>query len=434
MNGLRRCALATALVVLAPATALHAEPWQVERIPGKPGHPDVVLAPRAAPTATLVVRFRTGAYDDGQRYGLTRLSQHAVIDANPALGDAWHRDLYAQAATLTLRTGVRQSLFILEAPAASFDALATRLLQALLKPKLGKAGFEKARRHTLDDEVASGGLDDMLSFVAGQLIITAVSAEGGDYRNPLYGDRASVAELSLRDVEKHVQRHFTPANATVVVAGSFSSPAVKKALASASGGTRRELERIPPLGLPKEFERYALREVHLHAQLVDLDGAEQVAAARVLEALVWDRMMWRLRRRGVTYTPMTTLVLREWLDFLAIVVPVSNSRERGIRVEPLLRGYLQEIREGKVTDEEFFRNRDHAVHTLEEVDHEPTPLALALMEGAGRHELHSREVAEAARGLSRERFVELVKPWLADDHAVNFLFGRSRAHYKREPR
>lgn len=171
--------------------------------------------------------------------------------------------------------------------------------------------------------------------------------------------------------------------------------------------------------------------MHLHAQVLQLASAKDVAVARVLESLVFDRMMWRLRYQGVTYGPSVMVLPFDWLDLLVIFVPVSSSRARGVRVEPLLRQYLDQLLVD-VPDEEYIAARDHVVGSMLQANTQPQLLAAQLMRKNRRVMWHDEQVLNAVRGLSKEDFLSGIRRWLGPERSINFLFGRGRAQYKRK--
>jgi predicted Zn-dependent peptidase len=424
-------ALALALSSIGAERAQAAE-VVLEAQDASQGKPALILAPRDTSLGILFVRFHVGSFDDDQEYGRTRFTQRALVDANSALGASFLEDVYAANATLELRTGLRECAFVLTAPKASFSKLATRLLDGLTSPRLDKKRFDRARRLTLDDQHIGGGLDAIISMVAGEVLLTEVSKGGGDYRNPPLGDRASVAELKPADLERHAATFFVPANASIAAVGPLDKK-LNKALQKLRGGKRNEVKRGDTAGLPRELERYAPREMHLHAQVLELTSTKDVAVARVLEALVYDRMMWRLRWKGVTYGPYVGVHPFDWLDLLVIFVPVSNSRERGVRVEPLLREYLDQLIVD-VKDEDFIASREHVVGRMLQIDNRPGELAEALMRGNRRVSWHDDEVLAATRALTKEDFLAAVRQWLGPERSINYLFGRSRAKNERRAR
>lgn len=414
------------LAALAAPSAVNAASFDSRTERRSAAHPRLVLAPRITPTATLRVVFHTGAADDGQQAGITRLGQHMLLEGNKrGAPEALHRKLYAASATLTVETTVRQAIFELTAPRGRFDALALEVLDLLFRPKLSEAGLSRARALTLADELESGGTEELVSFVASRLVLEG-TADGGDYNTPRYGDAEVVSGLGFEQVQRHVSQKLTPANATVIVAGAFDEKRFKKALSRWRGGRARPFDRpvVAPY-LPLAAERYAPREVHLHAQLLDLQSPEDAAAARLLTAVLEERVMWELRKKGVTYSTAALAVLREWADLIVVVVPVGEAKEVVVEVE--LRKLLDELALGHFLGEEFERNKAYVLAELERIDGDPLLLARELSMAPERVPWFAPTTAAALKRLSQARFVQIVSPWLAKKRSISVLFGRSRA-------
>lgn len=420
---------ALALWCILPAASAFSTTLAVDEYAAENQKPAVFVAPRDASVGTLFVRFHVGAFDDDQDYGRTRLTQRALIDANKVLGQDFLQDLYAAHATLELRTGARACAFVLTAPKAALNPLGRRLLKGLFSPRIDARKLDRARRLTLDDQVLQDGVSHLISLTAGEILLSEVSPKGGDYRNPVYGDRASVVALKRSDVLEHVGRYFAPANASIAAVGPVDDK-LTATLKRLRGGRRHAVDRGDTASLPRTLERRSRREMHLHAQVLDLTSPQDVAAARVLEALVHDRIMWRLRQKGVTYGPYVAIHPFDWLDLLVIFVPVSRSRERGVRVEPLLREYLDQILI-QVKDEEFMAGRDYVISQMPQIDQQPVALAEAIMRRNRRIPWHHDDVLTATRALTKEDFLRTIRQWLAPEKSINTLFGRSRAEYKK---
>ncbi len=410
--------IAAAIVASLVTPPAAAAPFAVEEGERKDAGARVLLAPREAHDAVMVVSFAVGAVDDGIQSGLTRLTQHMLIDGNarePA--GRLRQDLYAAAATLDVTTEVRRSTFRLRAPRRSFDALATRLLAALFAPKLEARSLPRCKRLTLNDEMPAAGRDDLLSFLAGSLILAGGGgASGQDFTNHPYGDADVIPRLGFADVEQHVLSKLTPANATIVVTGSFDAAKLERAIQAYQGGVQRPPRRPEALAsLPLELERKAPREVYVQAHVIGLERAEQAAAARLLAAILEERLQARLRKKGVSYELDVYVVRREWLDLLVIEVPVGAGRGVGLDTE--LRALAGGVRDGSFLPGEFERNKRFAVAAMQRDDEVSARLADALLDGGGAP-WHSEEVLTALGGLSQAAFLGHARAWLDDKRTV----------------
>ena len=394
-------------------------------------HPRLVLAPRDAADATIVVVFDTGSIDDRLTSGVTRVTQHALLHAN--LADdclSFQREVFGAGGNLQVQTEVREASFVLTVPRADFPTLAPRFLKLLLSPKLDKKGFERAVRLTLNDELESGGMGDLFSFIASSVILVEGGEGGGDYNTPPYGEPETVRTLNFKDVQRQVAERFAPANATVVVTGGFAPKTVGPWLAKVSGGKARRSSTRPDIEgfLPMRFDRWSPRELHLRAQVVTLSSPRRVAAAHVLPLVLNDATFTTLRPKGLTYTPMAAPVVKPWLDFSLLVVPVANAED--VAVEPILDDLVGAIRDGKLTDAEYESHRAFALAEIRRADRDSALLAEALATGTGRVEWHTPEMVAALRAMTKEDFLATVKPWLDKTATIKFRFGKAQPKAK----
>ncbi|MEW5851361.1 MAG: insulinase family protein [Myxococcota bacterium] len=420
-------ALAVSLAALCFLGASSPGPFHVETTQKSPAHPRVILAHRATPDATLSIIFNAGSLDDGVASGITRLSQHMLLEAN-ATADCrqFHQDVYESAATLSVETTTRTASFTLTGDREHFPALAQRLLRLVLSPKLVAKGLGRAKRLTLNDELVGGSMNDLLRFIAASVILEGAE-DGADYASSPYGDPLVVRDLTLADVTKHVAKRFSPANATVIATGAFDRELIEGTVATLSGGKARgafKRSNIKPM-LPMRFDKMMRRELHMQVQLMELETPRQVAAARILAPLLNDHIMWRLREQGITYSTMTFPAVQEWLDFVVMVVPVANAQD--VRVDKMLADWLGKIREGSLDDAEYDASRSWAISEMHRADGESAALAGELTVGLGRVRWFEPAVEAELRTLTKAQFLETVKPWLEPNSSITFVFGRRDA-------
>jgi predicted Zn-dependent peptidase len=419
MGGTSRCARgrtsakATAWLALALcATAARGAPLGVEALPAPSGRPRILLAVRAGPSATLRLSFAAGSADDGESPGLAHLAQHALVSANARLDEEdFHRALWGAGASLQLEVGQRETTFTLSAPRRDLVPLARRLLPALLAPRLTAARLPvAAARAVLDLGSEDGGL---LGLLAG------LAARDRRQASPPAGARAVLESLDLPDVLAFVERHFTPGNATVVVAGAFERAEVVALLAGWRGGQRAPIGRLD-LELPTSRRLVGQRELHLLAHPVRLESARDVAAVRVASQLL-EGALWRdFREAGFGYSFQVEVLRSDWLDALAIVLPAHDAGG-GDDLGPRLRAAVAGLRDGTFAPAELERGRSAALAALEREDRTPEALAQALASGGTRW--HGPEVAAALRALDREGLLTAIRGWLDPASSVYLYLG-----------
>jgi predicted Zn-dependent peptidase len=410
----QRLALSALLALsLASATA-HAKPFGITKVRTKRGAARLVVAPRATELSSLVIRCAAGSCEDGIRAGATRLAQRAMIDCNKREPDgAFRRDLYAAAGELEIETGVRESAFVLLAPRASFDDLAQRLLALVMDPDIDARAFARCRTLALRDTLAYGSRGDLEARMAGALFLAPRgSPNGADFRNPPYGDPDVIKKLKPKAIDRHIGRWLAPSNATVIATGRVNVAGLKAALAKHRGGKRNVVRRLAPSGeLPTTLRAFAAREVGYHAQLVTLVNAEQTAAARVLAAILEERLS-----AGVSARAQVFVLARPWGAAVVVELPGGDGIED-------VRAAVEALADGRFGDDEMTRNLDFVRRALGRVDAQPRPLARALQRGVDAGDWHSAKVVDALDGMTEAKFLSVAREWLRPDRGVSARFG-----------
>jgi predicted Zn-dependent peptidase len=377
-----------------------------EVVPAKDHRPQVVLAPRSVPTATMRIVFPVGGFDDDTSPGLTRLAQHALIEAGKVRYEKLVLQLAAADASLSLDTEVRQCGFTLTAPAADFEPLAREVAELVLAPRLSEDTFPDAMRRAQHDESEGGQGGGLYSLLASSIFSDA------RFQNDSYGDLDSLDGVGFNRVQEHVKETLTPGRATVVLAGGIEPAKWRGFFDRFKGGQPRKAER-PTLPLPQELNIRARHEIHLLAYPAKLSGPRERAAFRLLAAVVDERANERLRADGLGYSVLVEPVTREWLDFLLVFSPLRTSSDQSLGA---LQQVVADLHDHPATGEELERNRRYALRELELLDAEPPALAHALAEGWA-----SPEVAARLGDLSAADFASAVTPWLT---AANTIFIR----------
>jgi predicted Zn-dependent peptidase len=402
--------VAAVLVVLAFDAA--AAPLDVESI-AVPGGARLLLARRSGRRATLVVQFARGSVDDGSRAGLTRLAQHALLTANARLDHPrFVLSVHASAGTLALETSPRASAVVLEADRREFDALAPKLLAALLSPRLDRARFPTAVAHALNDAREPGRGGGLLELVA------STASTDTRYANEPCGDPDQIELMGPEEVERLFSESMSAANATVVAAGSFDRDELLREVRRHAGGARSSLDP-PAYALPVRTHVRAPREVHVLAWPLRLETPEDAAVARVL-AILAERTLWaRFRETGVTYSFDVGAFRSPGIDLFVAAVPVRDTSGAG--VSRFVEAVFDELRQGRFDDTLLERARAIALGDMAWADEDPRAVASEL--AAGGAAWHGRAVDAALRGLDRASFVRRVEAWLGAERSIALHFG-----------
>lgn len=384
------------------------------RVLARSGHPKVVLAERPATTsATLYLDLAVGSVDDGPSLGLTRLTQLAVLAHGH---ERLQQDVYAAGGELHVYTEHQRVSYVLTAPPAEIEALAKQLVGLVLAPRLDAASL--ARGQALAVQRSDHETESMF---AGFLAQTAVNKDG--FAEDPAGDSELIRGIELGAVRAHAARWFTPANATIVLAGAFPAR-LGAALATPSGGKRRT---YPPLGesLAGDYKLASYIELHLLAYPVALSDPRAAAAAHVARALIGDRVQRTFRRRGVAYTSMTSIVRRPWLDFLLVVLPIRT--DPAVPVAEYLKAEVDRVR-SEPLGEDLNTAQSEALAWLASLDHSPELLAATLAASGGDVTWLGRDVRTAISTLTEAELKSTLGPALARERSIHLLASPKGGH------
>lgn len=149
--------------------------------------------------------------------------------------------------------------------AADAELMLDLLADALLRPTLAPAEFEKARTRAVQSIAAAKDGDPRgLIGSYGE----AWLFRGHPYGRPEGGDEASLAALTIEDLRAYYAAHVGADRAVIAIAGDFDPAAMRKAVERRFGGWKRATGTLPAVA-PK------LRETGRRVLLVDKPGASQ---------------------------------------------------------------------------------------------------------------------------------------------------------------
>ncbi|MHA7633714.1 insulinase family protein [Corallococcus sp. M7] len=396
-------------------SAASAAPFEVQRSRESPEHARLVLAPRpGTERATLHVVFTVGRFDEGGLVGLTRASQHVMLEANRrGRYEDLVRELFGANASLTMSTGLRQSGFTLSAPRQDFDALAERVLTSVLSPQVDDARLEAALERT--------GQDPSLTFADDFLesVLAVVLSTEPRFRAPVPPSAQSVLSFSDRDIAAYLSGPLSPRNAVVIATGDFDAEALKRTVARYKGGTPSAVTRLSPQ-LPVTLKLPAVSDINVLAYPIELGDARQAAAARVVGVLLGQRLEQRFRRLGVGYAQDASVVLTPWMDHLVLTLPARDPS--ALDLGPFMLEEVGAVREGRVGAEEFAQARAQVLARLRTDDRSPTEVGLALAASVHSPTWYAPELEAALTSLTPESLTQSVRGWLGEDRRIHLLF------------
>ncbi|MCA9549438.1 MAG: insulinase family protein [Myxococcales bacterium] len=392
-------------------------------LPPTDARPLLVVAPRDVERAAMIIEFGVGGVDDGVSSGITHLSQYVLLEASRRMSSARRTELvYGADATVEVTTGQLSCRFVVEGARGAFDDLAERLLRQILSPDLDRGAFKEAVRRMYHQDLGSTGIDEAALFSQ------AAMADYGFAESP-DGDHTIMSNLTFGQVQAHIAKHFRPANATVVLAGGFSSPRLSKVVRSFRGGARRpEAERRTTVaGVHRMSARFEVRLVGLPAPL---GTPEQAAAMRMLGVVLRARVQRRFRAAGVSYATEVSVLRRPWLQFLLITVPTYG--DPSFPIERELNRLIGEIGAGDAFDEQAFeRYQRILLHDVERVDATPIALATELAMGKGQVPWFDPAVVAAARAMTFAEFRAQIAPWASSERVAHVVLSPTEGRPKR---
>lgn len=395
----------------APAWAGSAS---IKDIPAGGGHPRIIMAPQPEGDPSMVVVIHAGLRHEDGKTGVARVTQAALLEAPPS-GTAWHEQLFVAGASLETGTNLSESCFYLTAPAAHFERLARDLLDKIYREPLDARMVVNGRRRAVQQPPAETFHDDVVQIIAS----TALTDPA--FRHEPRPDDDLLESVHLQDVEEFRSRYFTPANSTVIIAGSAPAARMLKWLKLYRGG-----KRVPTaharLSAPADYEAAHFLELHLYLFPVAMTSATTLATAQVAAAMLEERLLTTLRREGIAYAPSVFLQTSSWHDLIILVLPILPSEIA--RAMKLIEEELARMEQGDIPKEEMIRNRDFVMQQQKELAHNPTLLARQL---ASSLHLPGKWVVEQDRLLQQvaeEDIRAFLRSMVRTDRRVGVHFSR----------
>jgi zinc protease len=223
----------------------------------------LTLVDRAAPTVSYHTWFRVGSrHERPGKTGLAHLFEHLMFNEtrDHPLGDfdrlMEHAGAEANAATWTdwtyyYENAPRDALPLLVELEA--DRMANLVLRA---PQITseKEVVANERKLRVDDDVEGKALE----------LLYATAFRRHPYRWPTIGWMKDIRGFTVRDCHQFYRTHYSPGNATVVVAGDFNERKALELIQKHYGGLSKA-RVVEPVARPEEPSQRAERVVQLRA-------------------------------------------------------------------------------------------------------------------------------------------------------------------------
>ncbi|HWQ27611.1 MAG TPA: pitrilysin family protein, partial [Dehalococcoidia bacterium] len=215
-----------------------------------------------APIVSMRVLFAPGApIDTPQAPGLSTLAAQMLTEgAGPYSAEQFSDAVQAAGAAIAARADYESASADLTVISRNFPRGAELLRLALREASFRPEDWERVKRLHLDELRRQ---DDEPNIVASRVAQRLLFGDASPFAYPLAGTRAAVESFDLAAVRAHAAWLFSPAHATVLVAGDVTPEQVRAALEPlASGWTPPGAKRSPP-ALPTDPTRAATLRVAL---------------------------------------------------------------------------------------------------------------------------------------------------------------------------
>jgi zinc protease len=223
----------------------------------------LTLIDRAAPTVSYHTWFRVGSRDeDLGKTGLAHLFEHLMFNEtrNHSMGD-FDRLMERAGAEANAATWTDWTYYYENAPRDALPQLvkleADRMTNLVLRPPQVSSEKEvvaNERKLRVEDDVEGRALE----------MLYATAFRRHPYRWPTIGWMEDIRRFTVRDCRDFYSTHYSPANATVIIAGDFVERRALKLVQSEYGSIPGARSR-PRAELPAEPPQRSERVLELEA-------------------------------------------------------------------------------------------------------------------------------------------------------------------------
>lgn len=370
------------------------------------GFPELNLIPTGSDHVAMLVSFATGYGDDLGVTGLSAQTQTALTQANSAFPlKKWTERAFAGDVRFRYSQGRYQTQFVLSAPRAEFVAAARMLLPALLAPRLDPVQFQALKGRASPLGVFENEAEFMVQLLE-PLVLDGV--------NPVPHIKPKWVELPRMKV--YLDEFISPANATVTIVGGFDPADVLPVLTHYSGGTRRSIRRVATRNdVIREVP--ATRSVHIIGYPLPELTAQQAAAMRVIDAMLYETLTIALRERGLAYSISVEPDLTPWFNGVLLIVPAFDLS--GSDLEPFLVEQIGRVVHQRLPPETLQRFRESLQLEDSLARQQPSLFVDKLAASSVSAEWLSPEYVAALETLTPEQVVQ----------AANALFVNERRRF-----
>ncbi|MFO0583051.1 MAG: insulinase family protein [Anaeromyxobacter sp.] len=319
------CLLASALLAGAGPAAPPAAPAVRTALPS--GLELAVVPVAGARAASLRIVVRTGSEDDPpRRQGLAHVLEHVLLSGIGKDGLDPVQAARAAGGRLNAFTSHHLTTFALDAPAATFPALAERVLRAVAAPELEHVELDRELAVIAREDEYGGSGPGVLDLL-GQALFD------GQTRPDVIGNHESREAIDRAALTRHLADRYRPDRVSVAFAGAVEPEAARALVAQAfasgraAGATPREPApaAAPPVVAARLPATRKLRALLLATAVAHrLDPADRDACP-ALAALVERRLYAELAvRRAIAREASASCVSLRGTPLLVALVNVPS--------------------------------------------------------------------------------------------------------------
>lgn len=339
----------------------------------------------SVPLAAVNLWYHVGSKDEPPTCtGLAHLLEHLMFEGSAKRNGDFFAPIEEAGGAVNGSTSQDRTNYYELVPSNYLEAVleleADRM--AHLAPALTDEKLEVQRRVVMNERRQR--VENQPYGRAAEALAECAFPAGHPYSWPVIGSMAHLERLSLADVKDFCARYYRPANAALVVAGSFD-PAlarrwIERQFGAIAPGRRAALPDAPPVGLEREVrqrleDRVALVRLDLAWPGAPRHSADEPALDYLAEILGGRSKDSRLKRRLVHERRLATSVVAYHAGYR--LAGLFGIRAYGLRnvaarqLEPLIDEELARLRHEPPSADEMLRARNeffnHLVARMETV-------------------------------------------------------------------
>ena len=254
------------IVLLLPVLATPSLASELKEASYHNGVKLIVEEDHSAPVAMVQIWLKVGGRDElPGKTGLAHVFEHMMFKGSKALAPGeYSRKIAAMGGNDNAFTSTDYTAYFETVPASEAYNVIEMEAERFANLKLRDEDFQKEIR-VIMEERRMRTEDDPNSHMFEELSAAALRLH--PYRNPVIGWMQDLKRLTIEDVRAFYNKHYVPANVTVVVVGDVDFKRIKKTVARTFG--RMKVQPQPERFNPTEPEPFGPKriDVTLPAQL-----------------------------------------------------------------------------------------------------------------------------------------------------------------------